>query len=393
VLNLLYLATRSPWPPNDGGRVLMSGTIEGLVSRGHRITVVAPHDEAPMTAGFSSAVRVRLVPAPRRGRLSAVARALITGDPMSIARHRQPAVAAAVARWLDAERFDLVHVEQVHALPQAAPAFDRGVPVVWRAQNVESHLWRDLAGHGRGSMRLARFEAARLARWEGDGVARADATIALTREDARDLQALAPRAGGVHVIRAPMLHRLPASNITLPGTPGIIVFGSDWLPNQDGVRWFLDHVWPTVAAALPAARLHVFGFSQLKAATGVQFHPAPIDSRLAFAEGAVLAVPLRIGSGVRVRILEAWARGLPVVATSRAAAGLESSSVPSVLRADTPQEFVQAFRGLAGSPELVSGMRCAGRALLAQWHAPDQIAADLERVYLGTLAARVGRPA
>ena len=115
-MNVLVVATKSPWPPVDGGRLLLSLTLEGLERMGCRTTLVAP-EARPASS------------------LAAVGRSWKM--PLAIARHAQPAIRAEVDRKLAAERYNLVHVEQLQALPQAEPALRRGVPVVRRASPAE----------------------------------------------------------------------------------------------------------------------------------------------------------------------------------------------------------------------------------------------------------------
>jgi len=81
--------------------------------------------------------------------------------------------------------------------------------------------------------------------------------------------------------------------------------------NRDAIDWFVGSIWPAVRQALPRGRLHVFG-NLARAAPGVEVHPPPADSSELFVPGSVLVVPLRIASGVRIKILEAWSRGVPV---------------------------------------------------------------------------------
>jgi glycosyltransferase involved in cell wall biosynthesis len=121
----------------------------------------------------------------------------------------------------------------------------------------------------------------------------------------------------------------------------------------------------------------------------VHVHPAPADSREAFSQNSVLAVPLRMASGVRVKILEAWARGMPVVATPVAALGLDIPDGRGVRLANTAQEFVEAFKDLGTSRALVQRLVAEGRAILDEWHQPQRLAEELERVYA---AARVRSP-
>jgi len=361
-LNLLVIATKSPWPPVDGGRLLLSLTLEGLEAAGCRVTLIAPG-----------------APVPARPVSTALALARSWRVPLAIARHAQPAVRDEVERLLATQRFDLVHVEQLQALPQAEPALRRGMPVVLRAQNVESDLWMATALRTRGwKGRLLSREARRLARWEGEAVRRVAATFPLSQEDAARLRQLAG-GGKVRVVRAPFPELSPGP-ATLPGDPPVVLLASrGWLPNEDSVRWFLGEVWPAVRAEVPGAVLHVFGAGQVP--PGAVPHSSPRDSAEAFAPGSILAVPLRIGSGVRMKVLEAWARGVPVVATPAAVSGLEVEEGREALVAADPVAFARAVARLRSEPGLAQRLIREGRRALRERHDPGTVAADLLSAY------------
>lgn len=373
-LNVLIVATKAPWPPIDGGRFLLKTTLEGLAAAGCRITLVAPGDSDPeeVSKALSPWCVPRLVPA---APLSP-ARAMLRRAPLSIARHSLAAVRREVERLLETGRFDLVHAEQLQALPQTEPAAARGIPVVLRAQNVESDLWAAAARRGRGMKKLLLHrEAKRLADWEGRAVRRAAATLALTREDAVRLRELSGGEGNVKVVPAPFPD-LPPGTGTLPGEPAVVVFGSrGWLPNEEAAAWFQAEVWPAVRAELPGAVLHLFG-TDLDG-PGVVPHPAPEDSGEAFAPGSILAVPLRIASGVRIKILEAWARGVPVVATPAALAGLDAEKGREALVAKDAGEFAASIARLHREPGLWERVVQAGRQAREERHDPGKIAERL----------------
>ena len=392
-MRVLIVATKAPWPPVDGGRLLLGNTLRALAAAGVRPTFVAPVDPAAFDL---ERVRVELaafcepflIPASPARPLLRSLRA-----PWSVARHSLPAVRREVERRLAAERFDVVHAEQLQALPQTAPAFARGVPVALRAQNVESDLWAATArkrGGWRG--RLLAWEARRLAAWEGEAVRRVVLTLALTAEDAVRLRELARGSGEVRVVRA-AFPGLPAAAVPrLPGEPPVVVLGSrGWLPNEDAVDWFLAEVWPAVAAGLPGARLHLFGAGPEGVLPGsVEVHPAPRDSAEAFAPGSILAVPLRIASGVRMKVLEAWARGVPVVGTPEALAGLKAVDGREVLVARDAPGFAQAIHRLHSEPGLAARLVEEGRRALRERHDPGRVAAELLAAYAEVGASRKG---
>ena len=397
-MNLLFVATKAPWPPIDGGRLLLARTLEALAALGHRATLVAPVEEGVDRAAVAEALapccRPRLVTAPPRRALATLAYAWARSEPFSIVRHALPAVRNEVERALAEERFDLIHAEQLQALPQAlGGAARRGLPVVLRAQNVESDLWFASAHRREGV--LARWlggEGRRLARWEGEALGRVAATVAISELDAERLRSLGGPGARVHVAPVPFPLTLPAGATELPGAPAVVVLGSrGWLPNRDGTRWFVEEVWPAVRGAAPGAKLHLFGQDPPPGAPDdVVSHPAPEESAEAFAPGAILAVPLRIASGVRMKVLEGWARGLPVVATPEALAGLDVRDGREALVAVDPKTFARSIAAIHREPETAARLIAAGRDALFRAHDPIRAARELLAVYASVLGGRHG---
>jgi len=383
-VRLLWIATKPPWPPIDGGRLVQELTLRALRDAGVEVSLVAP-----VAAGEAAECSQRLaglctphlveLPAAGLGRLGVAA--LRPGMPLTVARHRQPAVAERVAEVLAAGRFDVVHAEQLQALPQA-PADRDGPPVVLRAQNVESDLWLQAARHAGLARPAVRWEARRLAAWEGRAVRRVAAAVALTARDAARLRDLAGAGARVTAVPAPFPARLPVGPEPLPGAPAVVLLGSgSWPPNRDAERWFVRRAWPAVLARLPAAVLHCFGGVDGPEGPSVRRHLPPADAARVFAPRSVQAVPLRIASGVRIKILEAWARGVPVVATPEGAAGLEAEDGRELLIAERADGFAAALERLARSPELGASLTEAGRRLLAAAHRPERVAGSLLEVY------------
>jgi polysaccharide biosynthesis protein PslH len=379
-MRILWIGTKSPWPPIDGGRLASALTLAALAAEGAELLVVAPAGSAAQGAAAGLRwVPVSTGPTPW---LRAAARAWGTGGSTTLERHRLPAVSREVARQIADFRPQVVHVEQLHALAQAAPAAALGLPVVLRAQNVESDLWHGAAGLCGGlRARWLAAEARRLAVAEGNAVAQVAAAVALTDEDAARLRTLAvDPADQVEVVPVPHPSELPAAP-PVEGSPAVVLVGSGgWLPNRAGAEWFLDQVWPRVVAGNAAARLHVFGEGSRVPAQAL-LRPPPNDSRESFPAGAILVVPLAVASGVRMKILEAWARGLAVVATPAAAAGLGAVAGRELLVAGDPEDFASAVLQLGAEPERGRELAAAGRRLLRTRHDPARIARRLLAIY------------
>ena len=274
-------------------------------------------------------------------------------EPWTLERHQLSSVRRVVATTLAGEPRDLVVAEQLQALQQASPvrsiASQRRPRLLLRAQNVESDLWAASAISSSG-LRAGwlRAQARRLRRSEGAAVRSVDATVALTARDAATLTELSG-SPAVSAIPAPFEGTLPAGERELSGQPAVLLLGSaGWAPNDAQARYFAGEVWPEVLSRRPGARLHVFGGMTGGGAPGIESWPAPDDSRDAFPPRAILAVPLEVASGVRMKILEAWARGIAVVGSPAAVAGLEPGSQRAVAVARSPAEWAAAIDPTGG---------------------------------------------
>ncbi len=430
-LRVLWVATKSPFPPQDGGRLLLWETLGALAASGVELTLVAPAPEEGASEArdaLQGRCEPRLVEARLGSRVGAAFRTLWGPEPWTLVRHRWPALRAEVEDLVSRRPFHLAVAEQLQAAQAAAPARDRGIPLLLRAQNVESSLWRQCVHHVRGipPVFLAR-EAQRVEAFEREAVRMAAWVVALSVEDAAELALLAEGARHISVLPPPFPAELPPGS-KVPGNPPCVFFGSaGWLPNRQAEEELERNMWPEIQKRCPEAVLYQFGGAAERAKPGSKsFHQDPsnqeswlscstqengkqlsteterftsplgqgrsaggrlADSRWAFPENGILLLPLVVASGVRMRILEGWARGVPVVATPQAARGLQAQDGEELLLARSPQEFADAVYRLHREPGLREHLRKQGQAALQRRHDPKAVAC----AWLKLLQA-VGRP-
>jgi hypothetical protein len=384
-LRILVVATKAPWPPVDGGRLVLLKTIEALAARGNRIDLVAPYTEhaAETVDALGEICTPHLVAArPRSGPASAVL-GLARSTPITVARHTLTAVRRKVIDLLDAGGIDVIHAEQLHALAQTSAAAGSGVPVVHRAHNVESTLWAYSAGYrGPATRALFALEARRMSAYEVQALQSSACTVVLTEVDRRALSDLVPGAS-IHLIRAPFDRELPAGGSPVEGNPAVVTLGSaSWAPSRDAVSHLARETWPVVRRRLPGAMLHVFGDGhELDGLDGVVGHPAPDQSRTAFPTGTIVVVPERHPTGVPMKALESWARGLPLLVDGPTAEVLEAKDGEELVVARDAQGYADALARLVEEEGLRQRVIAGGRKVLAEKHDPAGIAEHLERVY------------
>jgi hypothetical protein len=388
-MRVLIVSTKTPWPPVDGGRLLLLQTIEALCEAGDDVTLVAPvetaHFDLQQVEGeLTRRCRSFVVESETLGVVPTVIRAEWTGTPLTIVRHSQGKVRDVVEHLIRTESYDVVHAEQQQAVVQTRSAIDAGIPVVLRAQNVESRLWV-FAAHHRNTLLRPMFlrEARRLAAWEGRCVDQATVTVALTDGDAEDLVRLSSGCRPVVVAPPPFPARKSPGTRRLEGSPAVAILASRrWIPNRDAVGRFVAEAWPRIHQLAPEAMLHVFGIAPSEAGVArVAWHPPPENSADAFPEGGVVAIPSRHPTGIPMKGLEGWARGLPVAASREAADQLGATDGEDILVADTTEQFARAIVLLAERPELGQSLAEGASRTLARRFAPPVAIARLRDAY------------
>jgi hypothetical protein len=221
-----------------------------------------------------------------------------------------------------------------------------------------------------------------MGRYEVRALRRASLVIALTEHDRTVLHELSGfRDDRIRPVTAPFPTGLPAGTNGLTGDPAVTLMDGPWWPTRDATDWFVSKIWPEIRRVSPEAVLHCFGYRALPDRPGMEYHPAPAESSEIFSANTILAVPLRIASGVRMKILESWSRGIPVVASPEAARGLDSQHGRNLLIADSPWQFAESIKRLRTDNGLREQLITGGRSTLAEHHDPAEVGELLVTAY------------
>ena len=189
-----------------------------------------------------------------------------------------------------------------------------------------------------------------------------------------------------------------ASNAVTASPVELLFVGSlDWFPNQDAIRFFVKEIFPLVKLQQPAARLCVVGRRApeslawwMRQQEDVTLLSEVADVRPHYMRAGLAIVPLRVGGGTRIKILEAMSMETPVVSTSIGAEGLTVKDGTHLLIADTPGDFARAVVSLMSSEELRRRIGHNGRKRVLERYSWDRIASDQEQVWLSTSARAAG---
>jgi glycosyltransferase involved in cell wall biosynthesis len=225
-----------------------------------------------------------------------------------------------------------------------------------------------------------------MARFEKLAFGRTDAVTAVSEADAEWIRKSGSRAA-VEVIENGVDLDFFTNHETADVKEDYLVFtGSmDWRPNQDAAEFFVREIFPLLRAARPAIEAVFVGrnpphhIARLGQVPGITITGTVEDIRPYIRRAAVYIVPLRVGGGSRLKILEAFAMEKPVVSTSIGAESLAVSHEKELLLADGPEQFASAIVRLLDDRALAGRLAAAGRRLVVERYGWDQLSAQLER--------------
>jgi len=439
-MRVLHFVPRVPWPLNTGAKLRnyhLAREIAGRASitllafsEGEQMAQArAPVDESStepiLESPESFYARVILVGRDQGYTLAKIVRGAIGRTPLPVLNYTTPAMKEALARVLDEQDFDVVQVESIH-LAEYLPIIQaaRHTPLVicdWH--NIESELMWRYSERQTSVLRrtYARRASRQMSNLERRAMREFDAHVVVSKRDGDRLQLLAPQAriflieNGVDTAyytdeRINQAHAVwlkeqkrADSNLqeTLAGSPStpepeqkprrVAFVGSmDYHANVDAAVSFATEVWPRLHKEQPDLIFTIVGrdpaeeVCQLAQMPGIEVTGTVDDVRPYYYETLAAIIPLRVGGGSRLKILEAMAAGVPVISTTLGAEGLDVQDGKNILIAETSEDFCAALTRL--DEERRRTLIAGGRALVFEQYDWSRLGALLFETYESLLS-------
>lgn len=396
-MRVLFLTHRLPYAPNRGDRIRAFQLLRemsrfasvGLFSFAHDDEELAQVPRVPF-ADQVEAVRVQRLRNAARGAICLASQRPLTHVLLDAGPARSTLAALAARHPPDVV---VAYCSGMARFALETPLADR--PLVLDMVDVDSAKWADFAGAARPPRRwIYAREARTLRAFEERATRRAVATLVVNERERQTLLDIAP---GAHVVALPigidLARYAPPSPPTADAT--VIFCGvMDYYPNEDGVRWFVESVWPIVRQARPDARFLVVGSRPTRAIRHLAAQDASIEVTGSVPEvqpylwrAAVSVAPLRLARGLQTKVLEALAAGLPVVTTPAVIEGLPDIVRPGCEARETPDAFAAAVIDLLGRRPEERRQRAAAASMAAlDWSTCLRPLQDI------LIAAAEGRP-
>ena len=378
-MRILLLTQVAPFPPDAGPKVKTYYLLRKL-SESHDVDLVTfvrdgrEREAARELQALCSSVTTVDLDRKKWREPFYAARGWSTGTPFLVARDRRAAMARIVRERLASGEVDVVHADQLSMaqyLPPSGKAKPGRLKTVFDAHNAVWKLVQSLAG----DQPTVAHRAAAAVEWrllrgfEGRVCREADLTLTVSTIDARELEKAAGRPFNVAVapigIETQDVEQTPVSQ---DHRRILSVATMHYPPNADALRWFRDRVWPLLSDAERSAGLDIVGsrtprdlVQWSESSAHVQAPGYVPDLAPYYRQAGIFIVPLHAGSGMRVKILEAMARGLPVVSTSIGVEGLPVRDGEQLLVADDPELFSRLVAELLADPDRRRELGAAAR--------------------------------
>jgi len=407
-LSILYVSQMPASPPRFGAQARIHGLMTEL-GRRHDLTAVMMVDDEfdidecrrAMQAYCREVVLIQN-PYGRDGLAKRLLQLRSLASTKSFERLRVvvPEMQRALDKVLRARRFDVVNLEFTfldHCDLRQAPSGEKAPAVVVDSHNIDYDIARQYASAGANFARrlYAELNWRKLRREELGTYRDADGVYLCSVADQQRLLGEIPSARTIVIPNAADVEFYkPRAADPQPDGRTVVFFGlMSYMPNIDGAGYFLREIWPRIAEANPQARCKIIGGSppaSLTALAGprIEFTGFVPDLRPHLAEAAAVVVPLRIGGGTRLKIVEAMAMGKAIVSTTLGAEGIEAVPGRDILIADEPAIFANSVSRLLTKPGLAAQIGNSARQLSEARYAWSSAARALESFFRQTLQAR-----
>ncbi len=394
-MKILFLAPRLPLPADTGGKIRTLNILKQLAKRA-QVRLVCFSFEAKdreIKEDFRKwNVDVSLVGLSETSGLQKVVNVMINPMPHSMAKYASTDMYRYLLSLREKERFDAVHVDHLH-MAHYRPCF-ADIPAVLDEHNVEFMILSRCVPVEKNILKKLAFQdqAGKMKKYESEHVKQFARFLAVSDDDKKILHDLC--GGKVRGETVPNGVDTDFFKSTVGGRPSaeedaLVFTGSmDWLPNEDAVVYFSKEVLPFIWKKKPDVKFYVVGKGAKETVIALGRNDSRIivtgrvdDVRPVMERSKVFVVPIRVGGGTRLKILEAMSMEKAVVSTTIGAEGIRHTDGKNILLADDPEGFAQKVCSLLDDPSKAGNMGRAGRDLVCSFYDWNIIGERLNTIY------------
>ncbi len=397
-IQVLQVCKKIPWPLKDGEAIAITHLSQSLVAQGVQMDLISMNTTKHFVKpeGMENVLphynHISIVPVDNRLSWSGLLLNLFEKSSYHITRFQAPEFEAALIKMLNAKKYDIIQLESL-VLAIYIPVIRKfsKAKIVLRSHNVEYLIWQRLSESETNPFKKAylRLAASKLKKFELQTLNDIDMLIPISEDDNRFFKSMGYK-GPTHT--SPIV---PARNSIssqmkfhpVQSVPHFTFIGTlDWLPNQEGLKWFLKTIWPHVLTKYPTASFDIAGknapewIRKLKI-QGVNFVGEVENAADFLSRSLFTIVPLLSGSGMRAKIIEALSLGHLVFSTGVGAEGIPISDKEHFLKFEDAETFLQALDLCISDPVRSKQIATDGFTWVHTYFDPEKVSLDLIKAY------------
>jgi len=394
-MKILFICSKSPYPPNEGGSLAMYNLITGLLKHNFNVKVLSistpKHnidiDEIPPE--FKEKTRFEHAFIDTTPHFSGALKNIFSPKAYHISRFESETFADKIVSILQKEKFDIIQCESLFVAPYVKIIRKHSTAkVILRAHNIEHLIWERIAANeSRFFKKLyLKIQTRRLKKYEISVLNSFDSIASITSVDAEYFlknNCVVPVETIPFGIDIKEESFLPLKR----EFPSLFFLGTlNWIPNTEGLKWFINNVWNDVVKAFPQLTFYIAGrhtplwLKQLQVKNVCVL--GEVDDALSFMQSkSVMIVPLFSGSGMRVKIIEGMYASNTIVSTSIGAEGIDYTNDKNILIADTILEFTEAVKSCLNDENRCEEMGKEAHELVMDKYLNDKIISRLIAFY------------
>ena len=393
-MKILLLCNKPPYPASEGGPMAMNSIITGLLDAGHQVKILAVNSEkfnvkeSDIPDEYKKKTGIELIDVDLSVKPTNAFLNLFTKKSYHVERFISDDFKAKLIEVLEKEQFDIVQLEMLYMAPYVEDirAHSKAM-IVLRAHNVEHKIWERIAKETRSPLKrwYINHLAKTLKEYELNALETVDGIAAITRKDAAFFRKYTSKP----VIDIPfgVYPEEFTPKYEIEGKPKFYHLGSmNWMPNEEGIRWFINEVLPKTVEKVPDFVYHLAGRNMPEWLTAMNDPHVDVvgevpDAKAFVANHDVAIVPLLSGSGIRIKIIESMAMGKTVITTRVGAEGILYDEEVNIIIAENKAKMVEAIRAINENPQIAVKIGQAARRLVEETYDNRKIIARLLMFY------------
>ncbi len=393
-LNILFICNKSPWPPHEGGPIAMNNLIEGTLAAGHNVKVLAINtnkyavDPINIPNIYKEQTGIELVYVDLGIKPIKAFLNLFTGKSYHVERFISDSFREKLVEVLSKQKYDIVQIETLFMSPYIDTIREfSSASIVLRAHNIEHLIWKRVALITKNPLKKAYLNhlANTLEVYEKNVLNEYDGIIPISSKDEKFFK----QESNKPVTTISFGVNTSKLENTKPGKKEHSIFhigAMNWMPNEEGIRWFLEKVWPKVIIELPDIKLYLAGREMPNWLTNVNLKNVivvgEVPDAYAFINSHTISIaPLFSGSGIRIKIIESMALGKAVISTTIGAEGIDYTVGKNILIADDATSYVDAIKKLYNNVEFCESIGENARTLIFEEHNNSKLVGRMIKFY------------